>query len=201
MAYKTIDGIKYEKELLDLATQHTTGKGEGKLSKDEVADLFNSANDGKGITDTEQRTLKYIRNNYEFTDAAAKDFDAEFEKIASKKTPEKKSTVKTTTKKSTVKSSDKGMADVAEAQFDATANQVIKSLTTLSNQIDSARENGSEKAKDIVKGFGGEGKLAELIENLAGYMGEAAGAGMQIGATPMVIMAGTAKGIYKKISD
>jgi len=27
MAYKTIDGIKYEKELLDLATKHTTGNG------------------------------------------------------------------------------------------------------------------------------------------------------------------------------
>ena len=40
MAYQTIDGVKYEKELLDLAEKHTTGAGEGKLSKDEVADLF-----------------------------------------------------------------------------------------------------------------------------------------------------------------
>jgi hypothetical protein len=78
MAYQTIDGVKYEKELLDLATAHTTGKGEGKLSKDEVVDLFKSANDGQGVTDTEKSTLEYIRNNYEFTDAAAKDFDAAF---------------------------------------------------------------------------------------------------------------------------
>ncbi len=78
MAYQTIDGVKYEKELLDLATAHTTGQGEGKLSKDEVADLFKSANDGQGVTDTEKGTLEYIRNNFEFTDAAAKDFDAAF---------------------------------------------------------------------------------------------------------------------------
>jgi len=78
MAYQMIDGVKYEKELLDLATAHTTGQGEGKLSKDEVADLFKSANDGQGVTDTEKSTLEYIRNNYEFTDAAAKDFDAAF---------------------------------------------------------------------------------------------------------------------------
>ncbi len=78
MAYQTIDGVKYEKELLDLATAHTTGQGEGKLSKDEVVDLFKSANDGQGVTDTERSTLEYIRNNYEFTDAAAKDFDAAF---------------------------------------------------------------------------------------------------------------------------
>ena len=31
MAYQTIDGVKYEKELLDQATKHTTGAGEGKL--------------------------------------------------------------------------------------------------------------------------------------------------------------------------
>lgn len=78
MAYQMIDGVKYEKELLDLAKEHTTGKGEGKLSKDEVADLFKSANDGQGVTDTERSTLEYIRNNFVFTDAAAKDFDAAF---------------------------------------------------------------------------------------------------------------------------
>ena len=81
MAYQTIDGVKYEKELLDLATKHTTGAGEGKLSKDEVADLFKSASDGQGVTDTEKLTLEYIRKNYEFTDAAAKDFDEAFAKL------------------------------------------------------------------------------------------------------------------------
>ncbi len=78
MAYVQIDGVKYEKELLDLAKEHTTGRGEGKLSKDEVADLFKSANDGQGVTDTEKATLAYIRKNFVFTDAAAKDFDAAF---------------------------------------------------------------------------------------------------------------------------
>jgi len=81
MAYVSIDGKKYEKELLDLAKQHTTGAGEGKLSKDEVADLFKSANDGKGITDTEKETLAYIRKNFEFTDAAARVFDGNYAKL------------------------------------------------------------------------------------------------------------------------
>ncbi|MFT5435207.1 MAG: hypothetical protein ACI9OJ_005924 [Myxococcota bacterium] len=78
MAYVTIDGNKYEKELLELAKEHTTGKGEGKLSKAEVADLFKSAADGRGVTDTEKATLAYIRQNFVFTDAAARDFDAAF---------------------------------------------------------------------------------------------------------------------------
>ena len=81
MAYKTIDGVKYEKELLDLAEKHTTGVGEGKLSKDEVADLFKSASDGQGVTDTEKQTLAYIRKSFEFTDAAARDFDEAFAKL------------------------------------------------------------------------------------------------------------------------
>lgn len=78
MAYVSIDGEQYEKELLDLAKQHTTGAGEGKLSKDEVADLFKSASDGQSVTETEKKTLAYIRKNFELTDAAAKMFDEQF---------------------------------------------------------------------------------------------------------------------------
>ncbi|MCB0737414.1 MAG: hypothetical protein KDC92_07865 [Bacteroidetes bacterium] len=78
MSYRQIDGVQYEKELLELAEKHTTGKGEGKLSKDEVIDLFNSASDGQGVTDTEKRTLEYIKANFEFTDAAASLFDEKF---------------------------------------------------------------------------------------------------------------------------
>ncbi len=81
MAYVTIDGEKYEKELLELAKKHTTGVGEGKLSKDEVADLFKSAADGQGVTEIEKNTLSYIRTNFVFTDAAAKDFDENFTKL------------------------------------------------------------------------------------------------------------------------
>ncbi len=81
MAYVTIDGVQYEKELLELAKHHTTGRGESNLAKDEVEDLFKSANDGPGITDTELRTLRYIRETFPFTDAAADLFDAEFAKL------------------------------------------------------------------------------------------------------------------------
>ena len=80
MAYITIEGVKYEKELIELAKAHTTGRGEGKISKDEAEDLLNSALDGRGVTETEMNTLKYIRENFDFTDASARLFD---EKIKS----------------------------------------------------------------------------------------------------------------------
>ena len=94
-----------------------------------------------------------------------------------------------------------GLYDIAEAQMDATEATIVNALTVLDTQITSAREIGSDKAKNIVSGFGGETKMAELIEKLAGYMGEAAGAGMAIGSVPMVVMAGAAKGVYKKITE
>jgi len=81
MAYVTIDGNKYEKELLELAKEHTTGRGESRISKDEAADLIKSAQDGVKVTDIEMATLKYIRSNFTFTDAAATFFDAELKKI------------------------------------------------------------------------------------------------------------------------
>ncbi len=81
MAYVTIDGEKYEKELLELAKHHTTGVGESRLSKDEVMDLFKSAQDGPGVTDTEKKTLAYIRKNFKFTEAAAKLFDENYAKL------------------------------------------------------------------------------------------------------------------------
>jgi len=94
-----------------------------------------------------------------------------------------------------------GLVNIAEDQMDATSDTIVSALNTLETQISSAREIGSDKAKVIVKGFGGETKMAELIETLAGYMGEAAGVGMTVGSAPMVVMAGAAKGIYKKITD
>ena len=50
------------------------------LAYDEVNELFTSASDGSRVTETELKTLKYIRTAFEFTDASAKLFD---EKIAS----------------------------------------------------------------------------------------------------------------------
>lgn len=75
MAYVTIDGVKLEKELLELAKKHTTGRGESRISKDEAQELIDSANDGVKITDTEMATLKYIRENFTFTEPAAAIFD------------------------------------------------------------------------------------------------------------------------------
>ena len=81
MAYVSIDGVQYEKELLELAKEHTTGRGEGQISKAEAQSLIDSALDGAGVTETEMRTLQYIRKSYPFTDAAAAQFDDAVSKL------------------------------------------------------------------------------------------------------------------------
>ena len=98
-------------------------------------------------------------------------------------------------------SSDASLYTIAEDQMDATADAIISALNALDTQLTDARETGSDKAKAIVAEFGGENKITDLISTLAGYMGEAAGAGIVAGMSPMVIMAGAAKGVYKKITD
>ena len=126
---------------------------------------------------------------------------------AAKAAPKAKPAAKPAAKKATPKAETKPVAgsdklgDIVEGQYDATTDTILSALNTLETQIEDAREIGSDKAKAIVSGFGGETKMAELIEKLAGYMGEAAGAGMAVGMSPMMIMAGAAKGVYKKITD
>ena len=122
---------------------------------------------------------------------------------AKKATPKAKPAAKKAAPKTAAKApanSDK-FGNIVEGQYDATTDTILSALNTLETQIEDAREIGSDKAKAIVSGFGGETKMADLIETLAGYMGEAAGTGMTVGMAPMMIMAGAAKGVYKKITD
>jgi type IV secretory pathway VirB10-like protein len=122
-------------------------------------------------------------------------------KKAAPKAAAKPAAKKAAPKAEVAASSSDSLYNLAEGQMDATETKILSALNALEGQIGSAREIGSDKAKAIVSGFGGETKMAELIEKLAGYMGEATAAGMTIGMSPMVIMAGTAKGVYKKITD
>jgi len=126
---------------------------------------------------------------------------------AKKAAPKAKPAAKPAAKKAAPKAAAKAPAssskfgDIIDTQYDATTDTILSALNTLESQIDDAREIGSDKAKVIISGFGGETKMAELIEKLAGYMGEATGAGMTVGMAPMMVMAGAAKGVYKKITD
>ncbi len=91
--------------------------------------------------------------------------------------------------------------NIIEEQFDGSTDAIIKALNTLSEQLEVASTKGSIKAKQIVEGFGGESKFNEFIVTLAGYIGSTVATGGAVGAMPMIVMAGVARGVYRKIVE
>ncbi|UKN02576.1 hypothetical protein K6119_03500 [Paracrocinitomix mangrovi] len=83
--YKTIDGVKYDKEILDLADKLTAGQGDGRLSVDDAGQLLEAVKDGGTYTDIEKETMAYVRDNYQWTDAADEWFRTEIRKWAGTK--------------------------------------------------------------------------------------------------------------------
>ncbi len=73
--YKQIDGKKYSAALLAKADELVAGKGDGRISADDAAELFDMlAKDGK-YSDLEKATIAYIRENeekYKWTEAGDK---------------------------------------------------------------------------------------------------------------------------------
>lgn len=83
--YKTIDGKKYDGEIIELAEKLTSGAGDGRLSKDDAAQLLEAVMDGGTYTDIEKDTMAYLRDNFKWTDAADEWFRTEIRKWAATK--------------------------------------------------------------------------------------------------------------------
>ena len=83
--YKTIDGKKYDGELLDLAAKLTEGGRDQRISKDDAGQILEAVKDGNSYTDIEKDTVKYIRDNFNWTDAADEWFRSEVRKWAAAK--------------------------------------------------------------------------------------------------------------------
>ena len=67
--YKQIDGKKYSAELLEIADGLVAGSGDGRISVDDAAVLFDKLAKDHKYTDLEKDTISYIRENYNWTDA------------------------------------------------------------------------------------------------------------------------------------
>jgi len=68
--YKYIDGNRYKAITLAAAEEAISGKGDGRISKDDAKTIFDTISDGKQYTPVEKATIKYIRDNYKWTDEA-----------------------------------------------------------------------------------------------------------------------------------
>lgn len=62
--YKTIKGKRYDRSLIEKADELQESKKGASLGQNEVKALWQLAQDGQKVTDTEKQTLDYIVNNY-----------------------------------------------------------------------------------------------------------------------------------------
>lgn len=83
--YKTIDGNKYDGELIELADKLTAGAGDGRMSKADAEQMLAAVKDGNIYTDIEKETMAYVRDNYKWTDSADEWFRSEIRKWAAVK--------------------------------------------------------------------------------------------------------------------
>jgi hypothetical protein len=83
--YKTIDGKKYDGELLQLAEESVKGAGDGRISKADAQKLLEAVKDGNSYTDIEKDTIEYIRDKFKWTEEADEWFRTEIRKWAATK--------------------------------------------------------------------------------------------------------------------
>ncbi len=83
--YKVIDGVKYDKELLEAADEAVAGAGDGRISMNDAKMLLEKVKDGDSYTDIEKATMKYVRENYKWTEEANEWFRTEIRKWAATK--------------------------------------------------------------------------------------------------------------------
>lgn len=75
--YRTINGQRYDADLLEMAEGLMEGHGDGRLSKADVEALWEAAFDGMGMTAVEMATLNYIREHENPTRPAKEWLDAQ----------------------------------------------------------------------------------------------------------------------------
>lgn len=68
--YKYIDGKRYKASTLNAAEEAVSGRGDGRISKEDARKIFDTVSDGKQYTAVEKATIKYIRDHYKWTEEA-----------------------------------------------------------------------------------------------------------------------------------
>merc|ERR1712187_76145 len=68
--YETISGMKCDRGIIDACRDAVNGKGDGRVSKEDVESVWSKAIDGGKVTDCERWTLRYCVTCFNFTEKA-----------------------------------------------------------------------------------------------------------------------------------
>lgn len=68
--YKHIDGKRYKASTIHMANEAIEGQGDGRISMEDAERIFDTVSNGTNYTQVEKHTIKYLRDNYQWTDQA-----------------------------------------------------------------------------------------------------------------------------------
>ncbi len=153
--YKVINGVKYDRELLEAAEEAVKGKGDGRISIADAKNLFLKVVDGDIYTDVEKDTMEYIRNNFKWTDEADEWFRTEIRKWSATLSAEKKK--KAESKKTFLVCDGNEAASHIAYMFSEVA--AIYPITPSSNMAENVDEWAAKGRKNM---FGEEVRVVEL---------------------------------------
>lgn len=68
--YRYIDGLAYDRQLLEKAESLISGAGDGRISEVDIQALYDEAMDAGKLTNVEKRTLHYIAEHFRLTEKA-----------------------------------------------------------------------------------------------------------------------------------
>jgi len=68
--YRQIDGKRYKAVTINMADEAVAGQGDGRISKEDAEKVFATISDGRMYTQVEKDTMKYLRDNYKWTEGA-----------------------------------------------------------------------------------------------------------------------------------
>ncbi|MCH9045576.1 MAG: hypothetical protein IIA40_05670 [SAR324 cluster bacterium] len=80
--YIVMDGVKCDRKMIELAEGAVAGAGDGRISLDDAKYLLAAVKDANLYTDVEKATMRYVRDNYRFTEAADRWFRTEIRRWA-----------------------------------------------------------------------------------------------------------------------
>jgi len=83
--YKIIEGKKYDREVIEIAEEAAAAEGDKVIPIDGARKIYEAIIDGNTITQIEQETLDYIKENLTFSEEAIEWLDDEIEKWRAEK--------------------------------------------------------------------------------------------------------------------
>ena len=116
--YKIVKGVRYDRALLEAAENRIKGQGDGRISEQDLKELVDLSEDGKGITVTELRTLRYIQDEFNLTEKAQRWLADNVSRLEKEKISSESEDTNSLDKSTFIKEEKEGQAEMANEPYE-----------------------------------------------------------------------------------